>query len=935
VEVDCPSNQAVADFVSRTIGEAEAASIELHLDRCASCRELVSALALGSANPLGATLSADELAVPRELPGCLGRYELTGRLGAGAMGVVYAAHDPKLERPVALKLLNDSTASSRLVREGQALARLAHPNVVAVFDVGEHDGTVFIAMELVDGVTLSRWLRDQKRTRAEILDVFAQAGRGLAAAHAAGFVHRDFKPDNVLVGRDGRARVTDFGLARLDDDPAPGSAPPSAHVESITRTGSLVGTPAYMAPEQLDGHTVDARADQFAFCVALFEALTGERPFDGITVTALRASIATGTMRGVDLPPWIRRTLVRGLAEHPADRFPTIGELLAALDRDPTRTRRRVMLAAIATASVIAIVFAVLRLGASEPTDPCPDPAPRLAGVWDAVTKARARGAFVQTKASFAEDSWRGTERQLDAYTNAWKTMHRETCRATAVRHEQSSELLDLRMACLNRALDEVRALSDVFATANTTVVTNAVSAANQLARLDDCAHRDTLVASAVDPTQRTRVDEITRSLAAGKALWNSGRPADAVTHDLAVVAAARELGHLPTLARALLDLGLAQYGVDPPAAKVTLREAMRVADSAHLDTVKADALIWSVGIAENWILAPGKDLDDAVALAEDAAAVIHRIGGDPAREARRLHNLVGAYFSAGVVDKALVSAQQAMTLLEKAPGRSDFDLATAESDLGAVLRDLGRLDEAYAHHARAAKLIEATYGPRHPNVAVELYNGGLVLQEQGTLVEATHAFEQALSILEAAYGPDALPVAQALEGLGNTLAYLKRPADALPHLQRARVIMKRVDGEDRSTILHALGRVELALGHHAEARALHEQALAYSQKVGGPDDAEVGLAHANLGQLFTAQHDHARALPHFREYLRIEEQTAGRTSLSLVQPLVFVGSTLVELRRGREALPLLERAIAIGDTAPASQPDALATARALLGRVD
>ncbi|MFN0245340.1 MAG: serine/threonine-protein kinase [Kofleriaceae bacterium] len=928
MEAGCPSVQTVADFMARRTDAAGAASIELHLDGCASCRELVSILAVG-------TNSLEEnrdLALADVRGERLGRYELTERIGAGAMSVVYAAHDPKLERNVALKLLNDASASARLVREGQALARLAHPNVVAVYDVGEHDGTVFIAMELVDGVTLSRWLRDEKHTRSQILDVFVQAGRGLAAAHAAGFVHRDFKPDNVLVGRDGRARVTDFGLARLDADVRPTSSP-TALVTNITRVGSLVGTPAYMAPEQLDGRTPDARADQFAFCVALFEALTGNRPFDGGTVSALRASIAAGATRGGDdLPAWLRRTLVRGLAEAPAGRFPAIDDLLEVLHRDPTRRRRQIaVLGAVVIASASTIAVASLR--SSDVVDPCPDPSPKLGGVWDDTIKARARAAFTQTAVPFAEGSWRGTERRLDIYASDWKAMHRETCEATAVRHEQSSELLDLRMACLSRALVELRALSTSLVSANATVVSTAPSAANQLTPLDDCANRDVLLASAVSPAMRPRVDEITQSLARGKALWSSGRPAEAVALDLAVVVSAREVGHLPTLARALLDLGLAQFGVDPASARVTLREAMRVADSAHLDTVKADALIWLVGASESAIAAPGEELDDAVALAEDAAAVIKRIGGDPEREARRLHNLVSVYFSAGVVDKALAHAERAMATLEKLPHASDFDRATAASDLGSIYRILGRLDEAITQHARAAAWVEAMYGPAHPNYAVEVYNGALALQEQGSLDEARAAFERALAILEAAYGRDALPVAQALEGLGNTLAYLERPADALPHLVRAREIMKAARGEEPATILNALGRVYVTLGRFDAALPLHQQALEYSTKAAGPDDTEVGLAHANLGQLFTAQRDHDRALRHYREYLRIEERQFGERSISLVMPLVLVGSTLVELRRPREAVPLLERAVAIGETAPEIKPDALADARRILDR--
>ena len=260
---------------------------------------------------------------------------------------------------MALKLLHPRVASedleARLEREAKAMARLSHPDVISVFDAGRHGTQLFIAMELVDGGTLRQWLAAEKRSWREILAVFLRAGRGLESAHAAALVHRDFKPDNVLVGKDGRVRVTDFGLARAIGDDAivkanatsaeRGTVPGDEHEEHdvaasmLTRTGALVGTPAYMAPEQLRGDPADARSDVFSFSVALYEALYGERPYDGRSIAALRAAQNDGRVRppradnGKRVPARLRRALLVGLRVGPHERYASMTELLAAIER--------------------------------------------------------------------------------------------------------------------------------------------------------------------------------------------------------------------------------------------------------------------------------------------------------------------------------------------------------------------------------------------------------------------------------------------------------------------------------------------------------------------------------------------------------------------------------------------------------------------------
>jgi tRNA A-37 threonylcarbamoyl transferase component Bud32 len=417
----CLSDEAVAAFVEGRLPSENIHKLQDHMASCPACRQLVSEAArchfqgaaasrswLGLSNE--ATLAAGPVARTADsraetLPkgAQVSRYEVLETVGIGGMGVVYAARDPQLGRTIALKLLrSDRTGErteERLLREAQAMARISHPNVVAVHDAGAFEGQVFVAMELVDGKTLGHWLHARARSWQEIVRVFEQAGQGLAAAHDAGLVHRDFKPENVLVGANGRVRVTDFGIARPARLSAwererltPITGPMGSVIDAtLTRTGAFVGTPAYMAPEQFAGDAADARSDQFSFCVALYEALYCERPFVGDDLATLAVEVVRGRVRDApqksDVPQWLRGLLLRGLRTEPAERFPTTAALIAAL-RGPatdetalvaTNGRRwgRVVLA-FASAGVLA-TGGVVAWQASQRTAvaPAPPPAPR------------------------------------------------------------------------------------------------------------------------------------------------------------------------------------------------------------------------------------------------------------------------------------------------------------------------------------------------------------------------------------------------------------------------------------------------------------------------------------------------------------------------------------------------------------------------------
>ncbi len=371
----CPDENELTQFARG--GARELPALEAHLDGCEKCRRAVAAAA--SEQTLPGMVPSHELT-----PGLrVGRYEIERELGRGGMGVVYQARDVTLDRRVALKLLHarrDEAAQARLLREAQVMARLAHPNVVPVFELGEWRNDLYLVMELVTGVTLEAWLKRAKHRRSDILEHFMQAGRGLAAAHAAGVVHRDFKPANVLVGLDDRVRVTDFGLSR----PGPTLELPATNSAVVTRDGAIVGTLAYMAPEQLDGKLADERSDQFSFCVALIEALAGQRPFKGETWSELAVSLNEKPRFGSSVPAQLRGVLRKGLEREPAHRYASMTALLNAIERAQNVGWRAVAL----TGSVALLVTGLISAQRMQP-------APVVAAVTAAPAPSDAEEAWV------------------------------------------------------------------------------------------------------------------------------------------------------------------------------------------------------------------------------------------------------------------------------------------------------------------------------------------------------------------------------------------------------------------------------------------------------------------------------------------------------------------------------------------------------------
>jgi eukaryotic-like serine/threonine-protein kinase len=840
---------------------------------------------MGSGHPL-----PDSIPAALDRGASIGRYVVLGLVGRGGMGEVYAAYDPELDRRVAVKLLRvkpghgvtHTEGRQRTLREGQAIARLSHPNVVVVFDVGTFEDKVFIAMEFVEGNNVTHWLQAAPRTWQEVLKVFVAAGRGLAAAHEKGIVHRDFKPDNVMVGRGGQVRVTDFGLARqLSPTPPTGVAqapipkpvrlltplpekeyttdtmvlegmagPPAvlpgtrssnsgALDMKLTRPGAMIGTPVYMAPEQFLGLPTDERSDQFSFCISLYEALYGERPFMGEDVNRLAANVVHEVIRpappGSKVPPWLRKIVLRGLKSKYAERWPSMEELLGALEKNPNARRRKWALISGTLVLVAGLGFG-LRSIVTESRNLCVGGPERLAGVWDFAPpgepepprQAQIRRAFIQTGKSYAPDVFNTVNRALTTYAQHWTAMYKDACEATHVRGDQSSEVLDLRMSCLQERLGGMRALTDVFAEATGEVVENAVSAANSLPSLDRCADVPLLraiIEPPADTNGRAKVPELRRRGAEIKARFDAGRFKETLKETPELVADARVVGYRPVLAETLLRVGsmYAKAG-DLVQAEKVLTESFWVADSSRHDEVRAEAaanLVFVVGYRQ-------ARFAEGHRWATAADSILQRIGGHDVLRAWLLNDLGLVHHLEGDEDQAVQAMKRALALKEKALGPEHPDVSRSEGNLGMFLQALGRHQDALAHLTRARAAEEKSLGQSHPEVAIALVNTGEILNALGRTVEARHAYERAAAIWESELGPNHLDLAFALTGIGLSYLGEGNPSAALVPLERAQEIRQAQEKQPatRAETSFALARALWESGRNrGRARMLAELA--------------------------------------------------------------------------------------------------------------
>jgi tetratricopeptide (TPR) repeat protein len=835
--MQCLAEETLIAFADGRLGEQAFAEAEAHVATCAACQDLVI-VAMGSAAHQAPALPVEPVGAALLRGLAIGRYTVLGLTGQGGMGEVYAAYDADLNRRVALKLLRargpslGAQADARLLREARAMARVSHPNVVTVYDVGTFGGRVFVAMEFIEGSTLKEWLRAKPRAREEILSAFVMAGRGLAAAHAAGLVHRDFKPQNVMMAADETARVMDFGLvAPVGELPEPGGLgadddPPPRELH-LTRTGERLGTPLYMAPEQFKGERTDARTDQFGFCVSLYRALYGEAPFGGGDLESLMKGVLTGEVRPpparTQVPSWLRAVLLRGLAASPDARWPSMNALVEALERDPKRRLRRWAFAGAAAALVVLAAVAVGRSSSS--ADVCGGGPARLAGVWEigegdpkapAPRREAVRQAFLATGVPAAAEVWGRVAPILDRYAQGWLAMYGAACEATMVRREQSAATLDLRMACLDERRTALVALTGVLETADRGTVAKAVDAANALPLLDRCTDLSglrSIVTPPPDAATKARVDALRGRAAVAKALDDTNHP-EAVARIQALIAEARAVGYEPLLAELL---GVRVSFQDAPTASAALipiaEEAFDVGLGAGRDDVAADAATALVALVGYYQAHPA----EGWRWSRLARAVLKRMPGrHELLESWLLMNEAVLSGVEGRLPEALERFQRSLALKRKVLAPDHPDIARGLNSIAETLHRMGKDAEALPINAEATSLFTKAYGPANTESCMMLANRGEYLVGERA-DESLPVLEQATACWEAQVGKDHQFVAYPLTALGRAklASHPPRPAEAVTVLERALKI-REAHEPDQALV----GETRAALAKARAARA-------------------------------------------------------------------------------------------------------------------
>jgi tetratricopeptide (TPR) repeat protein len=881
----------------------------------------------------------------------VGRYVIVERLGEGGMGVVYSAFDPELDRKIAIKLLQAKPASGSsggeqawLVREAQALARLQHPNVVAVHDVGTLPGDqVFVAMELVDGMTMRSWLKAEARSWREVLPVVRAAGAGLAAAHTAGLVHRDFKPENVLVGKDGRVRVMDFGLARLrrGDEPSSMDSPPPSPMSDgsmesaksplsidLTHAGQVVGTPAYMAPEIYDGHPADARTDQFAFGVTMFEGLFHARPFDRKDLSASRSAPPRPKIPpDAKVPAKLQRIVLRAIAIDPALRFASMDELLAELSRDPLAARR-VMKIGAGIAAVAALagggVFALVR-----PHGPrCTGAEGRLAGVWDAPTRQTSQQAFAATKKPYAAKSFEGVAHALDDYAKHWSAAVTESCEATRVRGEQTEEVLSLREACLDQRLEELRAFTALVAQGDGGLVDKGDKAVFALEPLAGCANIAALRAPGLPPPEiRAKALEQQKKLADAKAQMIAGNYLAALTAAKRATDGALALHWEPIAAEALQVRGASLLAVGNSAeAEQALEEATWAAMRGRRDDLVAHCALMAAAVTSDSLGKP----QDAQVLADLGNAAATRFGPSVELDVFRFSSLGMLAAERGDLNTAVALYDKANSLSDKVFGKDSAPIVSIEGDYATTLSRAGMYTQAVPHYEHSLALRIASVGPEHPDVALILSNLGLAYRHTGQYQKAHESYAKALAMREKLFGARSPVLVPTLDNFAELLSIEGDNVAAIQMMARTQSLARFVPGELHPVyhqVLTDYGDIMTTAGRLPEAHAFYDQAIALETKTQSNILPATRTSQANLALV---ERKWAEADKYAQQAIDGFEAAGGKDNPGLWRPLTSLARAKIGAGNAAAARPLLQRALAIAQKAQVSDDDIAPTKDAL-----
>ena len=894
------------------------------------------AMLAGSSTAPYREASADTIA---RFGGHLGRYRIDDVIGVGGRGIVLAAHDPELARAIALKVLrcDDAVSQSELLVEGRAMAKLRHPNVVSVYDVGVADDRVFIAMELVAGVTLRAW-QARPRPWRTVVETYLAAGRGLAAAHAAAVVHADFKPDNVLVGEDGSVRVADFGLT------------------SVVRahgTRRVVGSPAYMAPEQHDGSAIGPAADQFAFATALWEALAGARPFDG---TGL-AEIAAAKRRGPLAPPrrvaagWVFALLRRCLAPDPARRHPSMVALVTAFERGLARRRRWVrgagLLGTIAATAVAAAAFA----GGDARPD-CGLARAAIGRMWTARGRDAIAASFARTHRPHAAATAGRVIAEVDRRVTALAGAREASCTATYQRGEQSPDALDRQTGCLERQAGQLSALLDVFvAHADDEVVDHAYEAIVSLPDPESCAGVNQPLPA---PGIRARVAALDQRRAGAEALRAAGHPEQARAALEVLAAEARSVGFPPLVAAVEHDRALATYHAnDYAAAASAFQSAAEAAAVAGDDAMIAD--VWLGLLSASSDAGKPHDAFDRLGFVEVAVA---RAGSPKLREdllftrgqleidismyrqakadleaaraslaARgQAHTLQDGRIEASLANAvwklddnvtALALEREALATFTAVLGPEHLTVAIVLNNLAMSLEEAGEFDEADRMLRRSLAIKERSFEPDNPSIAITLHNLGSVAASRGDQAAAIALTERALAIRERALGPRHPLVASSLSNLAASYREMGRPAEALVAAQRSLAIREERNGRDDRGLafpLQIIAGALIDLGRAGEAEAPALRARAILEHALGADASWTGIAWRVIGDVSTALHRRGPACAAYDRAAAILENSRGADYQYLIDPLTGQAECALaagDLARARSAADKVVAAVA------------------------
>ena len=915
----------------------------------------------------------------------LGRYRVLARLGAGGMGVVWAALDPALDRRVAVKVLPSRAGASRdhlevrLRREAQALARLEHPNVIAVYDVGVAADSVFVAMQLVDGVTLDAYVAREHATPAAIAALFVQACRGLAAAHAAGIVHRDVKPSNLLVDGAGRVFVGDFGLARgAGADDAIASAPADASLldTELTRAGAVLGTPLYMAPEQHAGQAATERADQFSLCVSMWSVLYGEHPFApepwdaAAAVAAMKADRVREPSTRVAVPARVVRALRRGLRGDPAARWPSMAALA---DELAPRTRIGWFAAAGGIAAIggaVALTLAVAEPAASTP--PCaPDPA-RFADAWSPARADTLRATFAASRRPYAAATADAVIAALDGYRARWVATRVAVCEATEVHREQSSELLDRRMQCLDARRTAAGALVDVLgAPGEPAVVDRAIDAVASLEAPGACATVDT---SGLPPPSgaaaQAEYARLSAEVERAQALGRTGRPKSGLDRLRELHGAVDALAYPPLTARLLviegeilervgeLDRAMAQLDAattaavdardpvlearawislfnvavlrkqDPVATQLRLRPAELALTRAgnpigpRLDLLRFRAIA----------LAQQQKLAEAVEAATELVAEAER-AGDELALARALQSAATVCQWSGEPARGLPLTERALALLERLLGPDHPDLATVLATRGSLQSELGDRAAGDVSTQRALAILVAAFGADDVSTVGPLVNLANSAASSGRFDEAGTRYRRALALLDRSPEEHAAWRAQVVRNLGSMYVDAGRFDEAVPVLRKTLADYEARFGHEHlntADVANTLGFALRETGALAEARTLQERALATLQRLYGADHVYLSYALDELAQLDITERSWPSAVRHAERALAL--RVAGSSAPEEIATTRFILAMALDGAGARPRALALAREAAVGlhanDDGSAAQVDAWIAAR-------